>query len=26
MWVDSHGDLYLALTSEKSVDKYVRLG
>ena len=23
-WVDSHGDIYLALTSEKSVDKYVR--
>jgi hypothetical protein len=25
-WVDTHGDLYLALTSEKSVDKYVRIG
>ena len=25
-WVDAHGDLYLALTSEKSVDKYVRVG
>ena len=25
-WVDAHGDLYLALTSEKSVDKYVRIG
>ena len=24
-WVDAHGDIYLALTSEKSVDKYVRL-
>jgi DNA-binding beta-propeller fold protein YncE len=24
-WVDTHGDLYLALTSEKSVDKYVRV-
>jgi len=24
-WVDAHGDLYLALTSEKSVDKYVRV-
>ena len=25
-WVDAHGDLYLALTAEKSVDKYVRVG
>ena len=25
-WVDAHGDLYLALTSEKSIDKYVRVG
>ena len=25
-WVDAHGDLYLALTQEKSVDKYVRVG
>ena len=24
-WVDANGDNYLALTSEKSVDKYVRL-
>jgi DNA-binding beta-propeller fold protein YncE len=24
-WVDSHGDLYLALTGDKSVDKYVRV-
>lgn len=24
-WVDANGDIYLALTSEKSVDKYVRL-
>jgi DNA-binding beta-propeller fold protein YncE len=24
-WVDAHGDIYLALTSEKSIDKYVRL-
>ena len=23
-WVDSHGDIYLALTAEKSIDKYVR--
>ena len=26
LWVDSHGDIYLALTGEKSVDKYVRQG
>ena len=25
-WVDSHGDIYLALTAEKSIDKYVRQG
>ncbi len=25
-WVDAHGDLYLALTQEMSVDKYVRVG
>ena len=25
-WVDAHGDLYLSLGSEKSVDKYVRVG
>ena len=25
-WVDAHGDIYLALTSEKSIDKYVRQG
>ena len=25
-WVDAHGDLYLALTAEKSIDKYVRIG
>ena len=25
-WVDGHGDVYLALTAEKSVDKYVRQG
>ena len=25
-WVDAHGDIYLALGSEKSVDKYVRVG
>ena len=25
-WVDAHGDLYLALTAEKSIDKYVRVG
>ncbi|HTE83627.1 MAG TPA: hypothetical protein VK821_02760 [Dehalococcoidia bacterium] len=24
LWVDSHGDIYLALTQDKSVDKYVR--
>ena len=24
LWVDSHGDVYLALTVDKSVDKYVR--
>ena len=24
LWVDSHGDIYLALTGDKSVDKYVR--
>ena len=24
LWVDSRGDIYLALTSEHSVDKYVR--
>jgi DNA-binding beta-propeller fold protein YncE len=24
-WVDLHGDIYLALTAEKSVDKYVRI-
>ncbi len=24
MWVDSRGDIYLGLTAEKSVDKYVR--
>jgi len=24
--VDSHGDIYLGLTLEHSVDKYVRLG
>ena len=23
-WVDAHGDMYLALTAEKSIDKYVR--
>jgi DNA-binding beta-propeller fold protein YncE len=23
LWVDSHGDIYLALTGDKSVDKYV---
>ena len=23
-WVDAHGDIYLALTTEKSIDKYVR--
>ena len=23
-WVDAHGDIYLALTAEKSIDKYVR--
>ena len=26
LWVDSHGDIYLGLTLEHSVDKYVRLG
>ena len=26
LWVDSHGDIYLALTGEKSVDKYIRQG
>ena len=26
LWVDSHGDIYLALTADKSVDKYVRQG
>jgi sugar lactone lactonase YvrE len=25
-WVDAHGDLYLALTAEQSIDKYVRVG
>ena len=25
-WVDAHGDLYLSLGAEKSVDKYVRVG
>lgn len=25
-WVDAHGDLYLALTAEKSIDKLVRVG
>jgi hypothetical protein len=25
-WVDSRGDIYLALTGDKSVDKYVRRG
>ena len=25
-WVDAHGDIYLALTAEKSIDKYVRQG
>lgn len=24
LWVDSHGDVYLALTQDKSVDKYVQ--
>ncbi len=24
LWVDSHGDIYLALTQDKSLDKYVR--
>ena len=23
-WVDAHGDIYLALTAERSIDKYVR--
>jgi DNA-binding beta-propeller fold protein YncE len=26
LWVDSHGDIYLGLTLEHSVDKYVRKG
>ena len=26
LWVDSHGDIYLGLTIEQSVDKYVRQG
>ena len=26
MWVDSHGDIYLGLTTSHSVDKYVRTG
>ena len=26
MWVDSRGDIYLGLTGDKSVDKYVRQG
>jgi sugar lactone lactonase YvrE len=26
LWVDSHGDIYLGLTLEHSVDKYVRNG
>ena len=25
-WVDAHGDIYLALTAEGSIDKYVRQG
>ncbi len=25
-WVDAHGDIYLALTAEQSVDKYIRQG
>ena len=25
-WVDAHGNLYLSLGAEKSVDKYVRVG
>jgi hypothetical protein len=25
LWVDSRGDIYLALTRDKSVDKYVHL-
>ena len=25
-WVDAHGDIYLALTADQSVDKYVRQG
>ena len=25
-WVDAHGDIYLALTAERSIDKYVRQG
>jgi hypothetical protein len=25
LWVDSHGDLYLGLTTSHSVDKYVRV-
>ena len=26
LWVDSHGDIYLGLTTSHSVDKYVRIG
>jgi DNA-binding beta-propeller fold protein YncE len=26
LWVDSHGDIYLGLTTNHSVDKYVRVG
>ena len=26
LWVDSHGDIYLAVEDEKTVDKYVRQG
>ncbi len=25
-WVDAHGDIYLALTAEQRVDKYIRQG
>ena len=25
-WVDAHGDLYLSLTAEQRVDKYIRRG
>ena len=25
LWVDSHGDIYLGLTTNHSVDKYVRV-